>query len=112
MPNLSRIDVGKLRKPAGKMLFYPNGQKGVNLERELTARLNQCTVESQISRPVSKAETKKSRSKPRVGTASTASFRNESSLYSTKKPAPEVANIIASLRNIENKLDLATGIKT
>ncbi len=111
MPNLSRIDVGKLRKPAGKMLFYPNGQKGVNLERELTARLNQCTVEAQFSRPASTAETKRFR-KSRAGTAATASFRNESSLYSTKKPAPEVENIIASLRSIENKLDLATGIKT
>ena len=42
MPNLTQINVGKMKKSPGKMLFYPNGGKGVNLERELTARLNEC----------------------------------------------------------------------
>lgn len=106
MPNIGYIDVGKTRSSPGKSMFYANGHKGANLERELTTKLNECSIEP--SRPVPGTRGKKLKKDlvPDV------TARRRERATHTKRPDEEVKGMISSLRQLESKLDMATGIRT
>jgi hypothetical protein len=106
MPNISYIEVGKTRDAAGKSLFYPNQHKGSNLERELTTKLNECSIEPPRPNPGSKTR------KIRTDLTPDVTERRKQRTLPGKKADHQVENIILSLRKIESKLDMATGIKT
>lgn len=106
MPNIRYIDVGKGIKSPGKSLFYPNEHKGANLERELRAKLNECSIEPY--RPPAGTKRKKTR---KVLVPDVTARRKERASQ-PRKQDDEVKNMISSLRNLESKFDMATGIRT
>ena len=106
MPNIGYIDVGKGTKSPGKSMFYPNEHKGANLERELTTKLNECSIEPH--RPP--AGTKKK--KTRKDLAPDVTARRKARAPQSRKPDDDVKNMISSLRQLESKFDMATGIRT
>ena len=106
MPKIGYIDVGKGKNSPGKSMFYPNEQKGANLERMLTTKLNECSIEP-YKPPVG---TKKK--KTRTNLAPDVTERRKARAPRNRKPNNEVKNMISSLREIESKLDMTTGIRT
>lgn len=106
MPNIGYIDVGKGSASPGKSMFYPNEHKGANLERELTTKLNECNIEP-YRPPVG---TKKK--KIPVSLAPDVTQRRKDRAPKSRKPDEEVKSMISSLRQLESKFDMATGIRT
>lgn len=106
MPNIGYIDVGKGKLSPGKSMFYPNEHKGANLEKQLTTKLNECSIEP-YRPPVG---TKKKKTK--VALAPDVTERRKARAPQSRKPDDDVKNMISSLRALESKLDMATGIRT
>jgi hypothetical protein len=106
MPNIGYIDVGKNKLSPGKSMFYPNEHKGANLEKSLTNKLNECSIAPHRP-PVG---TKKKKTK--VDLVPDVTERRKARAPQSRKPDDEVKNMISSLRDMESKLDFATGIRT